>query len=107
MDKIVEALIEIEQTANKQLDDLTEERRTLSKRVNDEIARRKAEIDQETQKVIEGFSEAAAAETDEKIGQILKDSQRRAALVEAAFDEHREAWRKTLLQNITSGKVVL
>lgn len=101
MDNIVDELINIELKANAVLDKLAGDKAALSKRINEEIARRKAEIDRETEKTIADLRQAALTETEEKVEQIALDSQRGMSMVEAAFDKYREQWRAVIFQHIT------
>lgn len=100
MEKIIEELINIEHTANTVLETIAQDRSTLPKRINDEIASRTADIDRKTEQTIKAMYKAASEEAGRKVEQITQDSKQSIATVEAAFSENRENWRASLVKQI-------
>lgn len=101
-EKIIAELAMIERTANDILEKLAQEKASLPQRINDEIARRRALIDEDKQKTLQSLYDAAAADADERIKQIEQDALQYCASVETAFQQHYDEWRATLFSRMVT-----
>ena len=94
MDKLIEELLNIENAAKENMNELDEERATLAQRIADEIARRSLEIRHKTDQAIQALKQEAEVNIQARLAEIESQCKQKAAQLSELFDTNATAWRK-------------
>jgi uncharacterized protein YecT (DUF1311 family) len=103
MENIIGELIYIEQQAAARWDRLSLEKAGLPARIESEIERRTAEVNQKTNIAIRTITQESKQEADEKINKIYNDYRQEADEMETRFSKNHEAWRDRIFSCVLRG----